>query len=116
MSNAAAMMGCGHVANAMDGDGKPVCVICVGIDPRATIEVTEDQFSALLGRRARCDYYGQASTRSYSCNHAAETGCSRDACTCELASTRGLTGELAFFDHRPDDEFDRFYCGCKGWE
>jgi hypothetical protein len=25
-------------------------------------------------------------------------------------------GELAFFRHHPDKEYDEYYCGCWGWE
>jgi len=54
-------------------------------------------------------------------------------CSCvEVAETPDLTGrvakcsyggkpvpsstDLAFFKHRPDQEFDEYYCGCFGWD
>jgi hypothetical protein len=24
--------------------------------------------------------------------------------------------DLAFFEYLPDKEFDRYYCGCRGWD
>lgn len=34
-------------------------------------------------------------------------------CSCGswLTSSTGL----AFFEHLPNEKFDRFYCGCRGW-
>lgn len=23
---------------------------------------------------------------------------------------------LPFFEYRPEEEFDQYYCGCRGWE
>ena len=43
----------------------------------------------LTGRKARCSYGGA-----------------------EVASST----RLAFFEHRPNEPFDKYYCGCFGWD
>ena len=77
-------MQCGHTANAHQ-DGKPVCVICIGIDAGATIVAEKPD---LTGRKAKC------------------------ICGAEVDSSY----DLAFFEHRPDQEHDGYYCGCMGWD
>jgi len=59
----------------------------------------------LIGRTARCAYFGKETRRSE---------CSKCGlvCTCECASTI----ELAFFKHDPEKQFDEFYCGCHSWD
>jgi len=84
------LMECGHTANAKDGDGNPVCVICIGINQGAT--VVERVRPSLVGRKARCGYYH----------------------TC--GSERDSSFDLAFFEHKDDQEHDEFYCGCYGWD
>lgn len=79
------IMECGHAANATC-KGEPICVICTGIHPGAkTIAKTPD----LTGRTARCSYGGHADVPSRL--------------------------NLAFFEYLPGQEFDRYYCGCYGW-
>ncbi len=35
---------------------------------------------------------------------------------CDLCpSTEASSSTLAFYGYKPDQEFDGFYCGCKGW-
>lgn len=35
---------------------------------------------------------------------------------CDLCPRMEPSGQgLAFFGYKPDQEFDGFYCGCKGW-
>lgn len=29
---------------------------------------------------------------------------------------RDSSVDLPFFEYRPDEEYDKFYCGCMGWE
>jgi len=43
----------------------------------------------LTGRKARCAYGGSEVDSNYN---------------------------LAFFEYRPDEEYDRYYCGCYGWD
>ena len=80
------LMRCGHAAQATDRDGHPVCVICYGLRAGAA-QLGEPVH--LRDRKARCVY-----------------------CKKEAASDPGLP----FFEYRPDDEADLFYCGCFGWE
>lgn len=84
------MMKCGHAANGETlPERLPVCVICVGLNAGAN-QVAE--FPDLENRRARCTYYGSK-------------------CQSEIESSL----DLAFFELRPEKEFDEFYCGCWGW-
>lgn len=80
-------MECGHQANG-ERDGKPVCVICIGLDPGA--EVARAELVDLSGRVAVCPDCGQR----------------------KPSNTHGLP----FFQHRPDRDTDSFYDGCKGWD
>jgi hypothetical protein len=97
------MMACGHRANAVhhlpDGGTEPSCAICAGLTPGALIPVPEPD---LTGRTARCSYYG---TRPRPLGGA--------QCQSERPST---APGLAFFEHQPDKPFDRYFCGCWGWD
>lgn len=84
------LMKCGHTANATSADGKPICAICLGVKPGAD-EIAKE--ADLTGRKARCSYYGSK------CHSIADSNFS-----------------LPFFEHRPDREYDSFYCGCWGWD
>lgn len=123
MSNDAPMMACGHAASGLQGtgtDARPVCVVCSMLgDPKAATVDTDPP--DLTGRTARCAYYGHAATgrqREGPCNG---TWSTRDEpCRCEQPSTDGISSDgparLAFFEHRPDQDHDRYYCGCWGWD
>lgn len=80
------MMSCGHAANARNSAGQPSCVICIGIDPGAEIPAPAPD---LTGRMSRCSYCGR-----------------------EVPSST----DLAFFEHVPYLDYDRHYCGCRGWD
>lgn len=83
------MMKCGHAANAVDSKTmKPICVICIGLTPDAEIVAETPN---LDGRMAKC----------------AEGKC---------GSMRPSSTSLAFFQHRPEREYDSYYCGCRGWD
>ena len=79
------MMKCGHAANATH-DGKPICAICFGITPDA--EIIADTAPDLTGRKARCKY---------------------------CSEVRDSKASLPFFEYRPKQKTDSFYCGCRGW-
>lgn len=84
-------MKCGHSANAShqtEEGAKPVCLICAGIVPGA-YEVDEDPPS-LEGRMMVCRYHRKDQVPS--------------------------NPNAAFFGHRPDQDVDEYYCGCKGWD
>lgn len=86
------MMKCGHAANAVDADGQPVCIICVG---RVAGARDEDTVPDLTGRQARCVDNG-----------------ARKPCKGAVPSSTSLP----FFRHQPDKPEDTFYCGCWGWD
>lgn len=82
------LMECGHAAQDVDiKTNKPCCVICIGINPEA--EKVRQVLPDLTGRKAKCSY-----------------GCR------EVDSSFNL----AFFEYRPNDSVDRYYCGCYGWD
>ena len=84
------MLKCGHAANAhVERDGKsiPCCAICAGIS--AGYDEIDDSPPDLSGRKARCSY----------CKHIVDSGTS-----------------LAFFEYRPTEQYDNYYCGCRGWD
>lgn len=83
------IMKCGHAANAhMQRDGKdvPCCAICFGSDGAEEIKELQPD---LTGRKARC-FYGDNETAS--------------------------SNNLPFFDYCDDKEYDRYYCGCFGFD
>ena len=97
------MMKCGHAANSKDAEGNPCCVICIGIHAGAR-EVMPSP--PLEGRKARC-IYDRAGKQGPSWGGISENGyhCVQDSKV-----------ELPFFEHRPGQPYDYFYCGCFGWD
>lgn len=93
------MMSCGCVANSIDQDGNPACVVHFMISGKGANPVPVEM-PDLSGRQARC---------SYDHGH----GCPK---------RRGLDSRIpsnpksAFFKHQPDSEYDAYYCGCWGWD
>jgi len=107
-------MKCGHTAqgthqNEHDDLGKdhPCCLIC---DCCEVVKAKPD----LTGRTARCDYFGREKPRRRFANDECNYGCEGQAiCQCgNLPSDFGL----AFFEHKPNEKQDKFYCGCHGWD
>ena len=83
-------MACGHVSNAVDEQGKPCCLICLGLKPGATKVVREvEGTDGLKGRKAKCPYCGKTTNSNWS---------------------------LPFFEYKPNEEFDEYYDGCFGWD
>jgi len=81
------LMKCGHAANATSR-GKPVCVICYGIDEGAA--VIDESPPDLAGRKAKCTY------------------CKRE---------KDSSLELPFFEYGEGKwKHDWYYCGCRGWD
>ena len=91
------LMACGHVAQGVNGNGDPVCVVCFGIREGATVVAEKP---SLEGRRAYCSY---------------ATG--RDGESPKVHS-EGVPSswDLPFFSYRPERETDTYYCGCWGWD
>lgn len=98
------IMQCGHAPNAKNSEGDPVCVICVGIHPGWNLE--DKNPPSFSGREACCAY---ASPGKYGPSWKGET---RGGRHCVQPSN----SSLPFFESRPNDEFDYFYCGCFGWD
>lgn len=103
------MMKCGHAANAVDKDGNPCCVICFMATGDASTQIAEQP--KLDGRTARCTYYGKGVGR-HDERPSSERAKSPHACKSEAPSSTSL----AFFEHKPSEPFDRYYCGCFGWD
>lgn len=95
------MMACGHAANAVchgignaDPAGHPSCVICAPKDEACAIAAGID----LTGRVAVCAYYPRGG-RYHKCPEPVPSSTA-----------------LAFFEHKPGEARDRYYCGCFGWD
>ena len=89
------MMKCGHVANAETADKKPACVIC------NCTEISEQEID-LTNRKARCFYYGRV--------------VKLQGRTIRCKSENKSSTSLPFFAHKPESEYDEYYCGCCGWD
>lgn len=86
------LMECGHVANAFDADGKPICIICYGTRDgydKVVNEIDCNNDYVLKGRHARCLY----------CNRTVDS-----------------SWKLPFFEYFPNKICDEYYCGCGGWD
>lgn len=87
------LLACGHTANSVrvmpDGTEAPACAICALIvEPNPVIETPD-----LTGREAVC------------------LGCRKNP-----ASRRPSELSLPFFEYRPGNANDSYYCGCWGWD
>lgn len=121
-------MGCGHTAQGVDGNGAPVCVICVGTNPRAREVLVEGP--DLRGRLAKCscgnsrpsdaslaffEYRGPGSdVAATDCKH-----CGYHEAAHNPEVKKGHWREQFICDHfEPHGGYDHdiFYCGCRGWD
>lgn len=94
------IMACGCAANAVRGDGLPVCVIHLGSPGATQVAATQPD---LTGRKARCTYARRGP-------HDGHSGGRPEPQPVD-SSTR-----LPFFKHCPDQPEDDYYCGCWGWD
>lgn len=122
------MMKCGHAANASH-QGEPTCVICWP-DPKAR-EIADDA-PDLTGRTARCAYWrgGCKSQQPSSTSLAFFEYCGPGSKFAEgTCGNCGLYEEVHHSDHpnakrceckkfepQGDPGYDKYYCGCLGWE
>lgn len=84
------LMKCGHVANAIDENGKPICAFCAPDVKGVTVERSiESETSGLEGRTAHCAWCSRVTESKWT---------------------------LPFFKYRPDKETDSYYCGCGSWD
>jgi len=113
-----ALMKCGHSAQGTierDGQRIPACIICAG-SGRFGWDEPADELPNLRGRMARCEHYGQKSEGS-NFEPLNREKCKRgEACMCEEDSQKAMAGGLPFFEYLPNRPFDKYYCGCFGWE
>lgn len=110
----AVMMKCGCAAQGTDGHGNPVCVVHSGL--KEGWNIVDENPPDLANREARCFYYGKKNSgrqygpiypkkRTGDCGHHA-------ICTCSASSSPSLP----FFEYLPDKPYDKYYCGCWGWD
>ncbi len=105
----AAMMKCGCAAQGVctSRDGKAINPI-----PACLVHDCFDVAEApnLAGRTARCTY---RSCKTYLAKY-------RDTHYGELRpdgrSYAPSSTDLPFFEHKPDEEYDAYFCGCMGWD
>jgi len=89
------IMSCGCASNALRIVGDERIPACVIHDDAVVVKKVESPTDGLEGRQAKCTYnnkYGK--------------------CT-SITESSWL---LPFFKHRPDKEYDEYYCGCYGWD
>lgn len=76
-------------------------------------------------RMARCSYYGSSNIVDlkrkfkFACNYDCDKTIAEGGrhCKCERPSSDNEKGHgLPFFEACPDKPYDKFYCGCWGWD
>lgn len=119
------LMKCGHTANGTY-DGRPVCVICAGINPGAHVVVSAKP--SLEGRTATCGDHGATPSRwdlAFFEYMGAGSRYATDVCACGYARSaheKKLRGERVSalvcdaFTARGERATDLYYCGCRGWD
>jgi len=80
------LMKCGCRAQGTDSRGNPVCITHFGLKGGA-VQVAE--IPVLTGRQARC-------------------------CYCKKITNSSL--DLPFFEYKPNEKYDGYYSGCRGWD
>lgn len=80
------MMQCGCAASGSLTQAGQPALVACG---RHSCTEVAEQAPDLTGRKARCSYGGK-----------------------EVPSSK----DLPFFQHKPNEPFDRYYCGCFGWD
>ena len=109
------MMQCGHAANSVqhmnDGTDRPACVICAGTHPGSY--VIDESAPSLEGRIAYCGY------KMSPCNtHRYGNGPKPDYGTYDQTGRAFAPSspKLPFFEHKPTEQYDSYFCGCMGWD
>ncbi len=108
-----AYMACGCAAQMINiEDGSPYCF---------THDCNEvaDEEPDLSGRTARCSICDCIETNASACKRSRAAG-GIEACygvvpEGKRRSEAPSSLDLPFFEHRPNEEYDRFFCGCMGW-
>lgn len=87
------LMKCGHIANGYkkneENKLEPYCIICDCGEIEKEVHGTE----GLENRQAICTQHKGASNNPVPSNW-----------------------ELPFFEYRPNEKYDKYYCGCWGWD
>lgn len=109
---------CGCVATSWrvmpDGSRVPSCIL------HDCIEVAS--VPDLAGRTARCVFNNARPLAKPWRNSGPIYGGGDKAGLCDNKTGGGCrcivpsSLELPFFEHRPDDPHDKFFCGCAGWD
>jgi hypothetical protein len=102
------MMQCGHAANAISSDGTPVCAICINNPGARTIDTTRN----LTDRTAICSY----TWRTDGAHTPADNRRVREHGYQYTDGPVPSSSSLPFFQHRPGEVRDLYYCGCFGWD
>ena len=131
------LMKCGHVAQGVDGEGHPVCVICSGITPNA--HIVDDNPPSLEGRMAICtSCYKHEVPSSYDLpffeyggdikSAPSELITERNALLLRTRNSASLSGKPPLSEEernrlrwikkelRRQATRDGYYCGCMGWD
>lgn len=87
------LMKCGHVVSTKIDETQPICLVCDCIDVEREIISDAELDDILKGRKAIC------SSHKYSENKPVDS-----------------KWTLPFFEYCPDEEYDKYYCGCYGWD
>jgi hypothetical protein len=99
------LLKCGCVAQTTYEYQGQYGVACIVHDCKEVVEKP-----SLEGRKARCSYYGKpvkGGGYNSNCCPVCKVG---EVCKCERPSNY----DLWFFEHKPDKEYDEFYCACHG--
>lgn len=67
-------------------NGKPICAICVGNPLARMVDFNRPNLENRMARCSTCGYVTKSKT------------------------------SLPFFEYKPLEEFDEYYCGCRGWD
>lgn len=103
---------CGHAANAEkvlpDGTRIPSCVFC---------DCTEEAIQPNLeGRMARCNHYdspvSKRNNETYYPKMMTTNALGQRCCGSIVPSDTNLP----FFQYKPNEKYDSFYCGCQSWD
>lgn len=105
-------MKCGCTSHATTSDGKPACMTHDCYEPF-------DEKPDLTGRTARCSYRhgdgcearARESQRQMKGGEVQYGAVPKGKKIAEAPSS----WDLPFFSHKPDEEYDEYYCGCLGW-
>ncbi len=113
--NTPPLMGCGHAANSTlerNGQKIPACVICAGI-VEGYDRIVESP--SLDGRFAIC-FHGRPHGKHRKMPNGGPIYGKGPNGESPLDGPVVSDQDLPFFEYRPDEEYDMFFCGCWGWD